>query len=463
MNILGLLGNAFLRGKPSAGELAYGVFQMNAKTDSQGRFELKGIVPGLKHTAHLNFFPPFPAEKRLKSSLQGPIFADVVTKPGETKDLGDLRLELDSGKPATPVNTEKPASKPLVDPPANREKADTATASAGKPNSSSSSTGKATVAAMGGGITTLVHGRVTGPNGKSAVTVHVAVVGSRIRPERGGDLSSRSDVLAEGATDETGRFEVKLSGVSAKTHSKAVVIARSNDSGLAWRRIDLDARDVNISFELPVEQVIRGRLIDIEGQPAGGVRLSVGSLMPSSTTGTRVEGVGYHDFPKHPQAWPPDVIADENGRFVIRGTPADHGVFLTIEGTDRFAPQEFSINSGLPEVRPKNDATYRSLVRNFKQGEEGVLPLVPAQIFEGVVRFGDTGEPAPYARLTIWASQQEIGGSSTGLAGKADAPGALSHRFKARRPVRNRGLPTRRRPLPDPRGSRHQAQRRWRW
>ena len=141
--------------------------------------------------------------------------------------------------------------------------------------------------------------------------------------------------------------------------------------------------------------MIRGRLIDIEGQPAGGVWLSVGSLTPRSTTGTQLEGVGYHDFPKHPQAWPPDVIADENGRFVIRGTPVDHGVYLTVLGTDRFAPQGLSINSGLPEERPKNDATYRSLVRNFKTGEEAVLPLAPAQIFEGVVRFDDTGAAAP--------------------------------------------------------------------
>ncbi len=77
----------------------------------------------------------------------------------------------------------------------------------------------------------------------------------------------------------------------------------------------------------------------------------------------------------------------------------------------------------LPEQRPESDATYRSLVRNVKPGEEAVLPLAPAQIFEGVVRLEDTGEPAPHARLTVFSSQQEQIGSWYGLPGKADAQG----------------------------------------
>ena len=51
-----------------------------------------------------------------------------------------------------------------------------------------------------------------------------------------------------------------------------------------------------------------------------------------------------------------------------------------------------------------------------------MLALAPAQIFEGVVRYEDTGEPAPHARLTIWASQQKFG-SMHSVPGKADAQG----------------------------------------
>ena len=53
---------------------------------------------------------------------------------------------------------------------------------------------------------------------------------------------------------------------------------------------------------------------------------------------------------------------------------------------------------------------YRSLVKNVKPGEEAVLVLAPAQIFTGTVRYEDTGEPAPHARLTILSAQQKYGG-----------------------------------------------------
>jgi hypothetical protein len=44
-------------------------------------------------------------------------------------------------------------------------------------------------------------------------------------------------------------------------------------------------------------------------------------------------------------------------------------------------------------------------------------------MFEGTVTYADTGEPAPFARLTIWASQQEQYGSMISVAGQADGKG----------------------------------------
>jgi hypothetical protein len=267
---------------------------------------------------------------------------------------------------------------------------------------------------------------VFGPDGKPAAKAHVAVIGNKIEPERGGDLSSRSDVMAETAADDEGRFAINLSGVSSKTHSQAQLIARSDGFGLAWQRIDPDARDIDVSLELPAEQVIRGRFIDIQGLPVAGARLFVSSVRLKSGTESKSQpGVGYRlsDNSPFPLAWPTMLVSDETGRFAIHGIPADHGVSLKVEGTERIAPQDLSINTGASEQRLPNDGTYRPLIRNFKPDEEGVLPLAPAQIFEGVVRFADTNEPAPFARLTIWASQQEPYGSMISVAGKADAQG----------------------------------------
>jgi hypothetical protein len=115
-----------------------------------------------------------------------------------------------------------------------------------------------------------IHGRVTGVDGKPAVGADVAVIARRNSIGRGGDLDSRADVLAETKSDSDGRYEIELTGVSSKTHQNANLIVRSSGLALGWRRLNLDAGDVEVSFDLKPEQSIAGRLVDIEGQPAAG-------------------------------------------------------------------------------------------------------------------------------------------------------------------------------------------------
>ncbi len=81
-----------------------------------------------------------------------------------------------------------------------------------------------------------------------------------------------------------------------------------------------------------------------------------------------------------------------------------------------------ALNTGLSEQRGQRDGTYRPLVKNSAPGQVALLPLAPAQLFEGVVTYEDSGEPAAKARLTIWASQQQFG-SMTSVAGQADELG----------------------------------------
>jgi hypothetical protein len=201
------------------------------------------------------------------------------------------------------------------------------------------------------------------------------------------------------------------------------VIARKNGAAIAWTQLNLDAANVDAPLELAPEEPITGRLVDIEGQPAAGVELVVRSVVKRSSDGMPCsDGVGYQDFERIPTAWPQGATTDGQGRFTINGIPAGHGVLLHLVGSDRFAPQGISLNTGMSEQRGKHDGTYRPLVKNVAPGEEAILPLAPAQLFEGVVTYEDTGRPAPHARLTIWASQ-EGSGSMVSVAGKADDEG----------------------------------------
>ena len=265
-------------------------------------------------------------------------------------------------------------------------------------------------------------GRITTHSGEPATDTHVAVVAMRIEPRRGGDLSPMGDVLAETRTDESGHYRLTLEDVSSKTHRFASLIARKSGLAVAWERIDIDESNDDLPLQLQPEQLIKGQLVDLEGQPAAGVQIHFQSVIQRSEGGMPSRnGVGFRGE-RAPDAWLQPITSNEEGRFTIHGVPEGHGVFLNVAGSDLVAPQGIALNTGMPEQRGERDATYRPLVMNVPSGEEAVLPLPPAQVFEGIVTYEDTGQPASHARLTIWASQQEYG-SMVSVEGKADAEG----------------------------------------
>ncbi len=348
-----------------------------AKTDQDGRFETKHFIP----TAKFNLYAT--------SSNNPQEIADTIElQPGQTLDLGDVKL-----------------------------------AAATKSTTATEET-KKTLSTVQAKQQTVVSGQITSADGKPVTGAYVAIVAWQIRPARGGNLTPFGKALAEGVTNENGQYRLALEGVNSKTHRNAKVIARKDGTAVAWQDLNLDATNTEASLELPPDDPIRGRLVDIEGQPAAGVRLVVQVVLKRTADGTwSRDSAGYHGGEPVPAAWLSTIIADDQGRFTVHGVPAGYGVFLKVVGGDRFAPQSISLNTGMPEQRGKQDGTYRSLVKNVEAGEEAILPLAPAQLFEGVVTYEDTEEPAPHARLSIWASQQEQYGSMISVAGTADAEG----------------------------------------
>jgi len=85
---------------PPAGEAAHdreqGVIltEFNGRhvlTDQDGRFELPGIIPGLKYSADVRI--PQEGFGKMSRSIFGQIFTDVTAGPGEVKQLGVLRVK----------------------------------------------------------------------------------------------------------------------------------------------------------------------------------------------------------------------------------------------------------------------------------------------------------------------------------------------------------------------------------
>jgi protocatechuate 3,4-dioxygenase beta subunit len=80
-------------------------------TDAEGRFELVGVMPGLKYSARA--FGPRRMDNETQVTFLGSIFSDVVANSGGTHDLGDVRIisprpRMSSAPQGTP-QSEQPA------------------------------------------------------------------------------------------------------------------------------------------------------------------------------------------------------------------------------------------------------------------------------------------------------------------------------------------------------------------
>src|SRR5262249_50886001 len=159
-------------------------------------------------------------------------------------------------------------------------------------------------------------------------------------------------------------FRLEKAGATFDQFHEVELLASARGHGLAWARLGTPRK---LDVKLPREHVIRGRLIDLQGLPAAGVKgrvVSVSDRAPKRPGGTnprtrrerRGRGAGggrpggappgvLHNpggfdspHPKPPQglsAWPAPVTADAQGRFEVRGFGPEMAVHLLITD-DRF-------------------------------------------------------------------------------------------------------------------------------
>jgi RNA polymerase sigma factor (sigma-70 family) len=248
-----------------------------------------------------------------------------------------------------------------------------------------------------------VTGRVFDADGKPAGNADVAMLGGSKRPHRGGDFSAEEpQVLGHAKTDAEGRFQLKVARTSSTVLEEVLILARGGDNGLGWQELILVAKQPVAEIHLPSEQIIRGKLVDLQGQPAKGIRVQVWSIGQSSPG--QFKGVNMWEGKKDLPPWPKPGTTDEQGRFVIRGVGRDLTVSLLIND-ERFARQTFFIQQNGKGV-----------------AEDLSRSLEPAHIIEGLVTYADTGKPVPNARLTVYASDQE-GGGGFGIGAQADEKG----------------------------------------
>jgi RNA polymerase sigma factor (sigma-70 family) len=236
----------------------------------------------------------------------------------------------------------------------------------------------------------IVVGRVLDPQGHPVPNASVMVYGA---PKYGGERpgGDAPAPIGEAVCDGSGRFRLDAPRISSSTHHMVGAAALAPGYGTGWVGLDTDVDQPATDIPLRPEKVIVGRLFDVTGQPAPGVRVSVEGMGHASRNPqaplVQIEGPHFwgRGYAKCPEAWPRPVISDSGGRFTIHGVGRAIRVVLIAEDP-RFARQRLVIDT---------DDTAET--------QQVTGAMEPARIIFGRVTYADTRKPVPHAAIEIVA------------------------------------------------------------
>jgi RNA polymerase sigma factor (sigma-70 family) len=254
-----------------------------------------------------------------------------------------------------------------------------------------------------------VTGRVLAPDGKPVAGARVAVLSYSLGSYFTEQGPAAADVrLGHTWTDADGRFTLEVRRTSSARDYAVAVIASAAGHGLGWQGLHPDAARPEAVIRLRPEQALRGRVIDLQGAPAAGVKLYLAYVAPKDVREEK-DSVGLHEPLESLAPLPGPVTTDGQGHFVLRGLGPDLLIGLHVRD-ERFACQTL----------------HRIATGPAGKAEEAVLLLQPPQVVEGRITQADTGRPVPHARLVVIGQDRKFGQSTFEhgtVAARADTQG----------------------------------------
>src|SRR5262249_8334609 len=127
-----------------------------------------------------------------------------------------------------------------------------------------------------------ISGRITDIGGKPLANAQVGLV-SRTIDKTGKDLGD--ELLTQKMADEHGRFSFEVPSASLSRSWGFIGVARTNGRAIGWREVKAEAGTVSAEIALLSGQTIRGRVLDLQGWPVAGAKVTVSSV------GTDVNGI----------------------------------------------------------------------------------------------------------------------------------------------------------------------------
>jgi hypothetical protein len=227
-------------------------------------------------------------------------------------------------------------------------------------------------------------------------------------------------VARHGRCDGSGRFRVEVPRTSSAQHIRLVATATAPDHGIGWTELDRDADSPSADIALRTEQVIQGRIFDVQGQPAPKLALwvrSVHTIERGDITDVRGDisnPIFRPDFADPPwrelPGWPGPAVSDDEGRFTLRGIGP--GVELMLLADDpRYSLRPAFLSTFAPaEVRTLNAPFGRINVEPGPEARPIKLTAEPARRIVGRVTHADTGRPVPRAVVSVDQVRYEADG-----------------------------------------------------
>src|SRR5262249_8827774 len=122
-----------------------------------------------------------------------------------------------------------------------------------------------------------ISGCVLGSDGKPVGGARVALVEQPRSASAGGDLSHPLEWIHTTA-DAKGRFHFKLERSKTTRYRNLGLVVRANGHALGVMELNPLLTQSETVIRLATEDLIRGRLVDLQGQPAAGVKVYISSV-----------------------------------------------------------------------------------------------------------------------------------------------------------------------------------------
>ena len=191
----------------------------------------------------------------------------------------------------------------------------------------------------------------------------------------------------------SGRFRVDAPRTSSSRHEAFGAIALAPGYGVGWVVLDPDDDQPTADITLRPEQVIHGRLFDLQGRPVPNVTLSVTSIRRA--------------IPREPVTGLEAALTVSfiRGRRSMTFRPGPSRLRPTPRAAIPCAAWAGNWMRSSPSItRGSRSREFRSETNGASQSKPMTAALIPAQIITGRVTYADTGKGVPHAPLEALAS-----------------------------------------------------------